>query len=225
MDPAGRTRSTIASPTTTPAAGMCGFCRTAPSPTNCDAPMRNIAPRCWIRRSSSITSTASVVACRTRRPGISRSGRILGVSGPAPDVGPVATTYAAELDSLKAWIALRLSWLDANMPGLCAGGIGVEEASMPGSLACYPNPGNGRFHFEGTVNGPGPHMLAIHDVAWRLLDQVPVPQGAVSLDHEIRGSGTYFFTLQSGGRIVQQGRLVVYSSPARSAAAPRLCPE
>jgi hypothetical protein len=135
---------------------------------------------------------------------------LLGVGGPAPDVGPVATSYAAELDSLKAWITLRLSWLDANIPGLCTGGVGVEEASMPASLVCYPNPGNGRFHFEGTVNGPGPHMLAIHDVAWRLLDQVPVPHGAVSLVHEIRGSGTYFFTLQSAGRIVQQGRLVVY---------------
>jgi hypothetical protein len=135
---------------------------------------------------------------------------ILGVSGPAPEVLACAATYAAELDTLKSWITLRLAWLDANMPGLCGGGIGMDEAYMPASLACYPNPGNGRFHFEGTVNGPGPHMLAIHDVAWRLLDQVPVPQGAVSLDHDIRGSGTYFFTLESAGRIVQQGRLVVY---------------
>ena len=41
------------------------------------------------------------------------------MSGAAPDFGPVATTYNAELDSLKSWISTRLQWLDANMPGLC----------------------------------------------------------------------------------------------------------
>ena len=43
---------------------------------------------------------------------------ILGISGPAPEVGAIANTYSAELDTLKAWITRRLAWLDINLPHL-----------------------------------------------------------------------------------------------------------
>jgi len=45
---------------------------------------------------------------------------ILGISGPAPEPGAIAVTYNAELDTLKAWINLRLQWLDDSIPGLCS---------------------------------------------------------------------------------------------------------
>lgn len=66
---------------------------------------------------------------------------ILGVSGPAPDDGPVATTYYGELDSLKQWIRIRIQWLDANIPGLCAP-VGVNETQVTNTINCYPNPAN-----------------------------------------------------------------------------------
>lgn len=134
---------------------------------------------------------------------------ILGMSGPAPDVGPVATTYAAELDSLKAWIALRLAWLDANIPGVCRGlgGNGPERNDL---LSCYPNPSTGTFHFQGAVDGDGPFLLRILDVAWREVDRVSLLPGQVSLDRTITRSGTYFFTVTAGGHLLQKGKLVVF---------------
>ena len=66
---------------------------------------------------------------------------ILGVSGPAPDFGPVATTYYAELDTLKQWISTRIQWLDANIPGFCAVS-GTNETKVAAGLNCYPNPTN-----------------------------------------------------------------------------------
>ena len=69
---------------------------------------------------------------------------ILGLSGPAPDFGPLATTYYGEIDSLKSWISTRLQWLDANIPGLCVP-TGVTETSLSNSLHCYPNPANDYF--------------------------------------------------------------------------------
>jgi hypothetical protein len=64
---------------------------------------------------------------------------ILGISGPAPELGPIATTYNAELDTLKAWIKLRLQWLDANIPGLCVS-LSVTENAIRTSFNCYPDP-------------------------------------------------------------------------------------
>ncbi|MGL5892323.1 MAG: CotH kinase family protein, partial [Bacteroidia bacterium] len=66
---------------------------------------------------------------------------ILGMSGPAPDDGPLATTYLGELDSLKKWIAIRLQWLDDSIPGLCIP-AGINETNATDAFNCYPNPAN-----------------------------------------------------------------------------------
>ncbi len=65
--------------------------------------------------------------------------QLLGRSGPAPDLGAVATTYAGELDSLKSWINIRLSWLDANMFGLCTP-TAVDRVENAAAFLLYPNP-------------------------------------------------------------------------------------
>ena len=66
---------------------------------------------------------------------------ILGISGPAPEVNAIATTYTAELDTLKHWINLRLDWLDANMPGLCEQTTSSHKISSSKAWAnVYPNP-------------------------------------------------------------------------------------
>ncbi|MCA6364175.1 MAG: CotH kinase family protein [Bacteroidetes bacterium] len=64
---------------------------------------------------------------------------ILGISGPAPDDGPVATTYYGELDSLKNWIRIRLQWLDDSIPGLCTP-LSVQTNAASATFKCYPNP-------------------------------------------------------------------------------------
>ncbi len=133
---------------------------------------------------------------------------ILGVSGPAPEVLAVASTYAAELDTLKSWIAHRLDWLDDHIPGVCINAA-VQENVRSNTLTCFPNPSNGRFHFHGRIDGDGPLLLTIHDLAWRELDRVPLPSGQVDLDFALVGSGTYFYTVESHGRVVQRGELIV----------------
>ncbi len=133
---------------------------------------------------------------------------ILGVSGPAPEVLAVATTYAAELDTLKSWIALRLAWLDDNMPGVCnTTSFGTDLATS--SLAVHPNPSGGVFHFAGQVIPSGPLVFTVHDMTGRVVHRRSLPNGPISFDHTIEGSGAYFFTLATADRIVQQGRLIV----------------
>lgn len=72
---------------------------------------------------------------------------ILGMSGSAPDFGPIATTYHAEIDSLKNWISIRLQWLDANIPGLCVT-TNVNDINSFGNILCYPNPARDYFAID-----------------------------------------------------------------------------
>ncbi|MEO8088478.1 MAG: CotH kinase family protein [Bacteroidota bacterium] len=81
---------------------------------------------------------------------------LLGLSGPAPEVNECATTYNAELDTLKAWISTRLQWLDANIPGLCIPIINqTNNIEAEKDLVLFPNPGNGTFtidNLRGEIN-------------------------------------------------------------------------
>jgi hypothetical protein len=70
---------------------------------------------------------------------------LLGLSGPAPEVNAIATTYNAELDTMKAWISLRLQWLDANIPGVCVPVINSTGNLRSPQFLIYPNPANSSF--------------------------------------------------------------------------------
>ena len=76
---------------------------------------------------------------------------ILGISGPAPELGPIAQTYEGEIDTLKNWIKTRLNWLDKNIPGEC-NISSVEESISNTDLVFYPNPTNNHLTIE--LNNP-----------------------------------------------------------------------
>ncbi len=66
----------------------------------------------------------------------------LGINVGAPEVGPIPTTFQGEVDAFKDWIALRLDWLDNNLPGTCHG-LSVNDMSNTfGQVKVYPNPTN-----------------------------------------------------------------------------------
>ena len=57
-----------------------------------------------------------------------------------PNPWPLASTYAAEVSSLKTWMHNRLNWLDANMPGSCKASYGITENVNENAFSIYPNP-------------------------------------------------------------------------------------
>lgn len=133
---------------------------------------------------------------------------ILGISGPAPESGPFAATYAGDLEDLKAWIATRLAWLDENIPGNCLS-VSLSERFVNGPLVCYPNPSTGMFRFQGNLPQGGVYWLTIRDVASRVIDRALINGGDVALDRSIAQSGSYFYTVEKDGQLVQMGKLIV----------------
>jgi len=134
---------------------------------------------------------------------------ILGVSGPAPEVNPVAETYAAELDTLKAWIAIRLAWLDENLPGNCwPTGPGNSKEKHPEPILCYPNPTNGTIRFEGYVNSSAT-LLRIYDATGRLCESIPISAGVVAISYSFTTKGVYSYLLTDESGMIQSGKIVV----------------
>lgn len=134
---------------------------------------------------------------------------ILGVSGPAPERYGIATTYAAELDTLKAWIDQRLNWLDQNIPGTCLG-VGVQDIATAASVRVFPNPSDGHFRLEGNLQGGSDHWLHITDMAGREVMRTLLPHGNLPVDVYVDRSGAYVYSLISNGQVVQRGKLVVF---------------
>jgi CotH kinase protein/Secretion system C-terminal sorting domain len=131
---------------------------------------------------------------------------ILGMSGPAPDFGALATTYDGELDSLKNWIGKRIQWLDANIPGLCLP-TSVTEAGTTLQVKCYPNPTQGALTLAYTLpmemgvtirmyNGAGAEVYAT-------AQGTPGPgTHAVQLDMGQFAAGIYLVKFEIGTDVV-----------------------
>ncbi|MBK9980827.1 MAG: CotH kinase family protein [Saprospiraceae bacterium] len=133
---------------------------------------------------------------------------ILGISGPAPEVGAVATTYPAELDTLKSWITKRIIWLDANMPGLCSTTAVINPAQNKEWLQYSPNPTNGIVHFEGNLKNTFPAQFILYDAAGRMISRRLLTSSNISFDYELTERGLYYFIISNSNGESQHGKVI-----------------
>jgi len=133
---------------------------------------------------------------------------ILGKSGPAPDFGSVATTYHAELDSLKNWIKIRLQWLDTNIPGLCKT-THLSEAMLSQPLVCSPNPANNYLMVDYSL--PSPKKVSVHLYDYLGSEVFSVNEGTQSSgQHSLRldtgnlPAGMYILKFDNGEEVISE---------------------
>lgn len=136
---------------------------------------------------------------------------ILGMSGPAPEVGAIATTYSAELDTLKHWISVRLQWLDANIPGTCIKvNTSIAQSNEVQALTYSPNPSNGMIHFEGELKSHRPCKMSIYNMSSQLIDEITLKNGIQNFNYKLRQKGLFYFIISSENETLQFGKLSVY---------------
>lgn len=137
-----------------------------------------------------------------------RKWALLGYSGPAPEMGAIAATYDAELDTMKAWISMRLAWLDENVPGHCIP-AGVALASdVRGVLQCYPNPSHGTITFSGDFDGELPMQLTVCDATGRAVERINVYDKKMHLILPMQRQGVFGYRLSDANGILAQGKFI-----------------
>jgi hypothetical protein len=72
---------------------------------------------------------------------------ILGEYAGAPEVDPPAATFDGEIERFRNWIALRLEWLDANMPDEHSTDV-YQAESDDLKLRLFPNPVHDLLYIE-----------------------------------------------------------------------------
>jgi hypothetical protein len=65
----------------------------------------------------------------------------------APEVDPPAETFEGEIEKFRNWIALRIAWLDENMPPSEVTDI-YESPSEEIRLRLFPNPVHDALYIE-----------------------------------------------------------------------------
>jgi len=75
---------------------------------------------------------------------------ILGINVGTPEVDYQPTTYQGEVDKFKAWISLRLNWLDNNMPGEFVH-IKINEPAQKITYRLFPNPAREIMYLEANM--------------------------------------------------------------------------
>lgn len=130
----------------------------------------------------------------------------MGQATGAPEVDPPAQSYQEEVDRLKQFIRLRLTWLDANMPGTMNGcnltSVETTSNAAPNASA-FPNPFTGQLTVQLQLAQPEQVQLSLTDMAGRNVLVLPVQQlGAgtqqLQLDTRNLPAGVYLLRIESG---------------------------
>jgi hypothetical protein len=97
--------------------------------------------------------------------------------------GPFPQTYEEEIDTMKAWIARRVSWLDRHMPGICRYQPPPPQPpsdTISPSFLLFPNPFHDVLHLS--IYSPADEVITLEllDAAGRRVDagiEVALHQG------------------------------------------------
>jgi len=137
---------------------------------------------------------------------------ILGQNVGTPEIDPVAPTFAAELDTLKKILRLRIQFLDANLPGHCADPVTVSVPGQPGThlLEVFPNPTTGWLHIR--AGGISIESFSLYDLTGRLMITQPVSTGEKQTEVELQTTGfpagLYLLELKTPGGFLR-GRVAI----------------
>ena len=124
-------------------------------------------------------------------------------------------TYGEEITNLKRFIAMRMDWLDLNMPGACT----ISPTSVPVveafGILVNPNPAADEIRVTSSADFIGPYELALlNSFGQRLLSRRGTQSGGV-LDLKLNlttlglPTGVYALRLSSGGRVITTEKVVL----------------
>ena len=114
---------------------------------------------------------------------------------------PIPQSYEEEISTMISWIAERLNWMDANMPGDCS----QDDLSAPTHeqvdlVKIYPNPTKEKLYIECPKNS----RIQVLDLHGKILMEVISNNGYTALNVNSLSPGAYFVIVQRSQGIFTQ---------------------
>lgn len=129
----------------------------------------------------------------------------LGVSTGTPEVDADPDTFAGQVARFKNWIALRVAWLDANIPGTAVNcNLGVSQNDKA-ELKLYPNPAEDFIVISGITNA----SVEIIDITGKLVLRSEVQDGQ-RLNISAFANGIYNCRISDGNTVKVQKIVILH---------------
>lgn len=121
----------------------------------------------------------------------------------------VGSTYGQEVSYLTNWIDERLTWMDANFPGL----IMATEEDDHVEVGASPNPFDETVSIQYTLPAASAVQINIVDALGRTVDRADfafTPPGAneYQWDASQNGTGIYYYRVRANGKVLGFGKLI-----------------
>lgn len=138
----------------------------------------------------------------------------LGVDVGTPEIGVQGATFLEDINIFKGWIASRITWLDANMPGNCYT-LGVNDVpEEEAAISLFPNPAT-EYAFVNIENTriTKSTLIVISDILGRNIETISVDQilnDGMMIGFNTYVNGTYFCRfLENGKDVVKPVKLII----------------
>lgn len=119
----------------------------------------------------------------------------------------IGNTYQEEVDFLKSWIAERLTWMDANMFGVCDTTVNINSLSES-DFRVYPNPAKDKLYIE--TNLKEPFTVQLFNVQGELVRNIPFnATNKIEISLSQFSPGIYFVQLKSSKQNFTTQKIIV----------------
>lgn len=132
----------------------------------------------------------------------------LGFNTGTPEIGSDPATFAGQITKFKNWIALRLAWLDANIPGSSATCNLAVATSIKNQIVLYPNPANDHLliHFNDNAL---PELIELFDISGKAMMKVTSITKTTVLDISTLSNGIYICSITDKDAVKQFQKITV----------------
>lgn len=128
----------------------------------------------------------------------------LGYNTGTPEMEADPTTFSGQITKFKNWIATRISWLDANIPGIstyCTLGLNNKNSD----INFYPNPVKDVLHFRNNSN-KGIILLTIFDATGKCVFNSNLNE---NIDLSALSNGIYLCKMVGKNQILKTQKIVI----------------
>ena len=94
----------------------------------------------------------------------------LGINTGTPEVDADPSTFPEQITKFKNWIALRLAWLDSNIPGNtnnCS--LSVTHPEQGKMIKLFPNPAKDQLYLTFEEDTNAPDTLTVYDITGKIV--------------------------------------------------------